>query len=43
MNSITKWLADPDAVDYPFPYQIGDQISLALAIQSAPPNYSLPN
>ena len=26
MNSITKWLTDPDAADYPFPYQIGDRL-----------------
>ena len=26
MNSITKWLTDPDAADYPFPYQIDDRL-----------------
>ena len=26
MNSITKWLTDPDAADYPFPYQIRDRL-----------------
>jgi hypothetical protein len=26
MNSITKWLTDQDATDYPFPYQIGDRL-----------------
>jgi hypothetical protein len=26
MNSITKWLTDPDAANYPFPYQIGDRL-----------------
>ena len=26
MNSITKWLTDPDAADYPFPYKIGDRL-----------------
>ena len=26
MNSITKRLTDPDAADYPFPYQIGDRL-----------------
>ena len=26
MNSITKWLTDPDATNYPFPYQIGDRL-----------------
>jgi hypothetical protein len=34
MNSITKWLTDPDAADYPFPYQIGDRLrSLTKNIQ----------
>ena len=26
MNLITKWLTDPNAADYPFPYQIGDRL-----------------
>ena len=26
MISITKWLTDRDAADYPFPYQIGDRL-----------------
>ena len=26
MNSITKWLTDPDAANYPFPYQIDDRL-----------------
>mgnify|MGYP000734199838 CR=1 FL=1 len=26
MESVTKFLTDPDAADYPFPYQIGDRL-----------------
>jgi len=26
MNSITKWLTDPDAVNYPLSYQIGARL-----------------
>ena len=26
MNSITKWLTDPDADDYPFPHKINGRL-----------------
>lgn len=26
MDSTTKWLTNPDAADYPSPYQIGNQL-----------------
>ena len=26
LKSISKWLTDPDAANYPFPYQIGDRL-----------------
>jgi len=29
MKSTTKWLIDPDAAAYPFPYQIGDRLKLS--------------
>jgi len=28
MKSTTKWLIDPDAAAYPFPYQIGGRLKL---------------
>jgi hypothetical protein len=29
MESVPKWLPDPNAEDYPFPYQIGDRLKLS--------------